>query len=306
MRIFLTGASGYIGAAIARALLKAGHEIVGLTHSPQKIPRLDQMGVSPVYGDIQSPGSWLRQAAGCDALIHAAFDYGPRGPQADWTALKALLSVARSPGRRRLLVYTSGVWTLGEQSDAPADERTPPRPLPLVRWRPLHEQMILESADSSLDAVVVRPGCVYGDRQGLYGLLWNSAVEKHAVPVVAGGRNRWASVYLDDLAELYRLIVEKRPPRALYHATDGSAETLRQVAEAFLDAAGGGEVEDVSLEQARQTLGPLAEGWALDQLISSEKARRQLGWRPTLTSAAKNAMSLLVQWKEQPGPVSAA
>src|SRR5262249_14737423 len=152
---------------------------------------------------------------------------------------------------------------------APADEEAALNPIAAVAWRPSHERLALEAAVGPVSAFVVRPGVVYGEKGGLYGMMIQSAVEAHAVTVVDGGRDCWASVYLDDLAELYRLTVETRPPSGVYHATDGAAEPMRDLADALLDAAGGGTLEDVPLEAARKRFGPMADGWAIDQRVSS-------------------------------------
>lgn len=306
MKIFVTGAAGYIGSAVARALVRAGHEVTGLTHSPGKVRLIEELGAKAVVGDLKKPDSYRQTAEGCEALIHAAFEYSPQGTQADKTAVEALAAAAKSAKARRLMVYTSGVWVLGRQSGAPADERTPLNPLPIVAWRPAHEKLALEAAGGPVACAVVRPGCVYGGMGGLYGMMIQSAVEKHSIKLVGDGSNCWASVYLDDLAELYRLIVERMPQKAVYHATDDVAEPLREAAEALLDAAGGGSVESQSLDEARKALGPFAEALALDQRVSSEKAKRELGWKPAMVSPAKNAMHLLKQWKEKAGPLSVA
>lgn len=306
MRIFLTGATGYIGSAVAWALLQRGHRVLGLTHSKEKAPHLSDRGIEPVTGDLRRPADYREAAESCDVLIHAGFEYGGAAQETDRTAVDTLLAAARAAGRPRLFLYTSGVWVLGRRGDAPADEGTLPAPLKIVHWRPEHERLTLRAAGGQVSAAVLRPGCVYGGQAGLYGKMIESVYAGRKITLVGRGTNRWASVYLDDLADLYSLVVDAWPREALYHATDGSAEPLRRAAEAILDAAGGGTVESVSLAEARAAMGDYADALALDQVVSSRRARRELGWRPRLDSPSAHAELLLKQWHEKASPYSVA
>lgn len=300
MRIFLTGATGYIGSAVARTLMRAGHEVAGLTRSRDRACELAAAGMKVVVGSMADPETYAVSAATCDAIIHAGFEFGPQAERIDRGAERALIDAARSAVGRRLFVYTSGVWVLGPcLNGVAADETAHLRPPAVVAWRPDHERRALESAQGNLAAVVVRPGCVYGGCAGLYGAMFKSLFDERVIRVVGDGASRWASVYLDDLAELYRLLVEARPSGQIFHATDGSAEMIENVAAAFIDAAGGGEIEKVPVEKARRGLGFLAEAMAMDQRVSSEKARRELGWRPVISSAGLNAESILSEWREK-------
>ncbi len=306
MKIFISGATGYIGSEVVRALREGQAEILGLTRSAEKAAALKRVGVRPVEGTLLKPEAFKKELDACDVLIHAAFDYGPQALEADKTMLEAMIASARSAKARRLIVYTSGVWVLGRQTGKPADEATPPSPLPLVAWRVAHERLALDAAGGKVSSVVVRPGCVYGGRLGLYASMFQAAVEKRAIKLAGDGANAWATVYLDDIAQLYRLVVEKAPEREIYHGTDGSHEPLKTVAASILDAAGGGKVEPLAPEEARKVWGPMTEAFMLDQRISSDKARRTLGWKPSLTSTAKNAMLLLEQWSAKAGRTTPA
>lgn len=299
MNIFLTGATGYIGSAVARRLLREGHSVWGLARVGAKAERLRADGMNLVLGDLRKPQTYLLVAGRCDAIVHAGFEFGERAAETDRIAVQALAEAARAGGRGRLLVYTSGVWVLGPKGTAPADESFPAAPPEVVAWRPEHERLALAAAGGGVSAVVVRPGCVYGEHGGLYGAMYKSLFDERVIRVLGDGGNAWASVYLDDLADLYRLILEKRPERAVYHAVDGSADPVAAVADAFVDAAGGGEVRKVPLERARREMGALADALAMDQRVSAEKARRELGWNPLLGSPALNAPLLLAEWHDK-------
>ncbi|TBR18073.1 NAD-dependent epimerase/dehydratase family protein [bacterium] len=303
MQVFLTGATGYIGSAVAAALLRAGHDVRGLARSRAKAAELQAAGVAAVLGELSNPGTYAQAAGACDAIVHAGFETGPRAAEVDRLALEALLEAAQVSGRPKSLVYTSGVWVMGRHHGAPGTEEDPPAPLPIVSWRPAVETLALAAGGGRLATAVVRPGCVYGGCGGLYGRMLQAAVEEHEVVLTGAGRNAWAAVYLDDLADLYVRLVERHPD-GIFHATDGSADPLAEVAEAFLEAAGGGALVLRPLADALREDGPFAEGLALDQRVSSEKARRELGWRPSLSSPANHAPALLALWRAKAGPLS--
>lgn len=286
MRVFVTGATGYIGAAVCRALKARGHDVAGLTRGDAGARKLKALGARPVVGDAKAPESYKKEAQAAEALVHAAVEYGSAMIEADRLAVETLLKAGKP------LIYTSGVWVLGARPDVAADEDAPLTPLDAVAWRPAHEQQALRGG-----AVVLRPGCVYGGRGGLYGRMIQDAVEGKPVTLVGEGNNRWASVALDDLAGLYVLLVEKKVQRAIFHATDGAAEPLRRGAEALAAAAGGGGVKAVAAPEAAEKLGPLAQALAVDQLVSSDKARRELGWKANGAGVAARAVELVKAWK---------
>jgi len=300
MKVFLTGATGYIGLAVGRALVQARHQVTGLTRSPSRRDELAAAGISPWVGDLRRPDSYNAEAGKAEAVVHAGFESGPEAAVVERRAVETLLACCRRGDEPRLFVYTSGVWVLGPRRDLDADETSALAPLPNVAWRPEVERIVLDAAGGSVSTVVLRPGCVYGGEGGLYGMMLASLRERGVIPLVGDGANCWASVERDDLAELYRRVLEKRPSRQVYHATDGSAEPIRDVARAFIAAAGGGKTETVPLARALQEMGPFAEALAMDQRVSSDKARRELGWRPQVASASSAAAALLEQCRLRP------
>lgn len=302
MRVFLTGAGGYIGSAVARRLRGDGHEVVALTRDARKAAKMGERGLIPVVGDMREPRTWRREADACEALIHLGFEYGAQAAEADRRATAALLASSRAARSPRLLIYTSGAWVLGPARDVPAGEDVQVNPPEIVSWRPAVEDWVLSSAGDGLSVAVIRPGVVYGESGGLYGMMIQSLLTEREIRLAGDGENRWASVYLDDLVDLYGLILEHRPRRSVYHATDGAAEPVRAAAEALARAAGGGDILDWPLAQARLAVGSLADALAMDQNVSSEKARRELGWRPKVVSAARHAEDLLAQWEAKASP----
>ncbi|BDG10484.1 NAD-dependent epimerase/dehydratase family protein [Anaeromyxobacter paludicola] len=295
MRVFVTGGTGYVGSAVVRALVEAGHEVTSLARSAAKEAALSRLGARAIRGDLSDPAGIARAARGSDGFVHAAMDYG-LGPPADRAALEALLEAARQGEGPRVLVYTSGVWVLGDTGPEGADESTAiTHPAAAVAWRPAHEQLALGAAAGGLVTAVIRPGMVYGGKGGLLAPFFETAVKDGAAAFVGEGRNRWSLVHREDLARLYLRVLESRAS-GVYHGVDGEAPTLADLARAASQAAGKeGAVRPVPLEEARRGMGPMADALALDQVVRGEASQR-LGWRPAWSGFLARARDAFREW----------
>ncbi|HVC19449.1 MAG TPA: NAD-dependent epimerase/dehydratase family protein [Vicinamibacterales bacterium] len=302
MRIFLTGATGYIGSSVLDALVRAGHEVTALVRDNEKAARVTARGAHPIIGNLAEPDSYRNSAEGQDGCIHTAFESSARGQAIDRTAVDTLIAAVKRPrtsgggvSNGRFLVFTSGVWVLGNVPEA-VDEAAPVNPIALVAWRPVHEQIVLDAAGDGVRTVVVRPGIVYGGGRGIIGDLFRSAVNG-LVRVVGDGSNHWALVYDRDLADLYARLAGSRDASGVYHANDEADERVNDIVEAispYLNTRP--DVRHVPMEEARAKMGPYADALALDQVVRSPRARA-LGWAPTLHSIAGNAARLLDEWR---------
>jgi nucleoside-diphosphate-sugar epimerase len=167
MRVFLTGATGYIGSAVLDAALRAGHQVTALVRDPEKAERVAARGVKPVIGELGNPGVIRTEIASCDAVIHTASEKSPRRVEKDRAAIDAALTgLTKSSARRPTFIYTSGVWVLGSTTK-PVDETAPLAPTEYVAWRPAHEELVLDAGTNGLRAIIVRPGTDYGGSRGL-------------------------------------------------------------------------------------------------------------------------------------------
>ena len=291
MKVFITGATGYIGFAVAQAFRRAGHRVLGLTRSKEKAALLERHEIQPVIGSMQEPDSYRRAAEESDVLIHAAVDYENDSVALDKQTVETLLAVAQ-PGSKKL-IYTSGVWVHGNTGDRVADESTPLAPIKIVAWRPAVEQMVLQG-----NGVGLRPGCVYGKQGGLTAFWFDGATGQQGFHVVGDGNNRWAMVHVDDLADAYLRAAENDVRGEVFTVTDGSHTTIREMVTAVARVAGfKGEIKFVPLSEAAKQMGDFAEALALDQRISAEKATRRLGWSPRHQGFLRDVDLYFATWK---------
>jgi nucleoside-diphosphate-sugar epimerase len=296
MRLFLTGASGYVGTALLDGFVRAGHQVTGLVRNSEKAAEVASRGGTPVVGNLRDPASYRPAAEGHDAFVHAGFD-GAHAAETDRSAIETLVAAARTgrPGHPRLLVYTSGIWVLG-QSPQPAAEDAPLDPAAIVAYRPAHEQIVLTAAGDGLRTAVVRPGIVYGGSRGIVGDLFRDAANG-LVRIIGTGENRWPTVYDRDLADLYVRLASHAEASGVFHANDESDERVNAIVAAIVaHAPTTPDVRRVPIEEAQAKLGAYALALALDQVVRSPRARA-LGWAPTLRSIGGNAARLFEEWR---------
>ena len=299
MEVLVTGATGYVGSAVADGLLAAGWEVAGLARSESSAEKLKERGITPRMGDIKD-GESVEAAIGAGdthAVVHAATTHGPDAEEGDRTVAGAVFRALG--GTNAAFIYTSGCWVMGDtpRKGPPADEESPVEPVEMLAWRPAVERDILQG-DNGVRPVVVRPALVYGRGGGVIGELVDTARERGAARVVqkpglAPGENHWTLVHLDDLGRFYARILEEMlvpkagavPGGTLLISATTEPIPVRHIAEAAGRAAGaGGDIEPWSFETARQELGPYADALALDQRLSAAKARRLLDWTPQAPS----------------------
>ena len=297
MRIFLTGATGYIGSAVLDALLRGGHDVTALVRDPERAERIALRGVRPVIGELSKPASYADAAGACEALIHTALD-AKRAQKVDRQAIDALLAAASkraASGAAATLIYTSGIWVLGD-TQGQASEDAPLRPAEIVAWRPEHERLVLDGNASGVRTAVVRPGIVYGGARGIIGdLLKDSA--NGLLRVVGDGRNHWPCIYDRDLADLYVRIAVNPGASGIFHANDEADERVDDIIEAIArHAKMRPDVRHMPMAEARKKMGNYADALALDQIVRSPRARA-LGWAPTLHSVAGNVARLLEEFR---------
>jgi nucleoside-diphosphate-sugar epimerase len=268
---FVTGATGYVGHAVARAFRAAGWSVRGLVRDWRKAAMLTSEEIAPVAGLLERPQAWREAAASADVLVHAAAIGGPEAMSFDAASVRSLIDIASR--RQATLIYTSGVWVHGDTHGAVVDESAALAPPALVARRAATERLVLDAGP--IRGMVIRPAIVFGRRGGLTASFFRDD------PIVGDGANHWPLVHVDDLADAYVRAAEFGRTGAAYIVADGSTAPVRDlVLAARVAQARPGAPRWMTLNEARAAMGPFADALALDQKVSAARAQRELGWRP--------------------------
>lgn len=280
MRVFVTGASGWVGSAVVRDLLDAGHEVLGLVRSDAAAETLAATGAQVLRGDLQDLDSLRQGAQQADAVIHTAFihDFSKFAENCaiDKAAIQALGEVLA--GSNRALVVSSGTGLLAPGAVATEDtDRPAGSPVPRVS-----EETALAFVPQGVRALAVRlPPTVHGQGDhGFVPILIDLARQKGVAAYVGDGANPWPAVHRFDAAPVYRLALEKGVAGMRYHAVAEEGVPFRDIA-AVIGRRLGLPVASKTPEEAAEHFGWFSHFAAIDNRASSAKTRAALGWTPT-------------------------
>jgi len=281
MRVFVTGASGFVGSAIVNDLLSAGHQVLGLVRSDKGAEQVKTAGAEALLGDVNDLEILKQGATACDAVIHTAFNHDfsrfKANCEDDRRVIEGLGNILAGTGKP--LVVTSGVGLLNygrlvnEDDVVPGGSDTVPRAA--------SEEAAKAAAAKGVNAYIVRlPPSVHGKGDhGFVPMVINMAREKNESAYVGEGQNQWPAVHRTDAATLYRLIVEKTPELKVLHAVAETGVPFKEIATAI------GEglhipVVSKSGDEVAAHFGWFAHFAAIGCPSSSEKTRNALGWEP--------------------------
>jgi nucleoside-diphosphate-sugar epimerase len=280
MRIFVTGATGFIGSALVPELIQAGHQVLGLTRSEAGAEALRAAGAAVQPGNLEDLDSLRTGAAQADGVIHLAFNHDfsqfQKNCEDDRKAIAAMGEVLL--GSPRPFLVTSGTAMAASAAGKPATEDSPTTS---HHPRSASEAATRELTQRGVNTSVVRLSQIHNTRkQGLVPYVGAVAREKRVSAYVGDGSNRWAAAHVSDTARLYRLVVEKAEPGAIYHAVHEEGVAMKAIAEAL---ARGLKVPVISIkpEEAGAHFGWLAAFAGLDMPASSARTQRKLNWKPT-------------------------
>lgn len=279
MRVFITGGSGFIGYAIVRELIDAGHQVLGLARSDATARALVAAGAQVHRGDLEDLESLRAGAAMSDGVIHCAFNHDFSNYQANCEADRRAIEALGSPlkGSDRPFVVSAGVGVLTPGRAATEDDA--PIPSSLLP-RSASEEAAMSLAARGVRASVLRLPQVHNlEKQGLITVLVELAREKGISAFVDDGANRWPAVHLLDVARLYKLALENGSAGARYHGIAEEGVPLKQIAEVI-----GRRLKlpivSKSPDEAAEHFGWLAFFAGRDGLASSALTQERLGWRP--------------------------
>jgi len=291
MKLFITGANGYIGGSIAQRLLADGHQIRGLVRRSDMAEQLAARGITPVLGTLDDSDVLAREAGKADAVINAASSDHRAG-------IAALLAALQDTGKT--LIHTSGSSVIGDDVRGDAlsphifDEDTPFIVEDGKQARHALDNAVLAGKDNGVRGIVLCNSMIYGSGRGLHRdsvqipPLVKEAQKSGVVHVVGQGINRWSNVHIDDVAELYALALKDAPAGAFYFVENGEA-SYAEIGQAIARRLGLGPVQSWAVEEASAVWG---EGHARysfgsNSRVRAKRARAELGWKPQHASVTE-------------------
>ena len=281
MRIFVTGASGWVGSAVTKDLIDHGHQVLGMVRSDAGADIVAKLGAEVYRGNLEDPESLRKGASGTDGTIHTAFSHDfskfVQNGQDEQAAIGVLADALKGSGRP--LVVTSGAAFLPGDRLATEDD-VPPNGAHAIPRDPETPAMAAVADGVRASLIRLSPS-VHGDGdKGFVAILVGIAREKGAVAYVGEGQNHWPAVHRFDAATLYRLAVEKGEAGKRYHGVAEEGVPFRDIAAAL---AKGLNLPLISIapDKAAEHFGWFANFAAINCRVSSAKTRAELGWNPT-------------------------
>ena len=295
MKIFVTGASGFIGGSIAAGLVRAGHRVRGLIRNPEHAAELARLGIEPVIGTLDDRALLVAEAQAADAVVNAA--------SSDHRAAVEALIVGLA-GSGKPFLHTSGSSIVGDASGGEAGAATIygedalPEPTADKAARVAIDRLVLDAAQKNIRSAVLcntliyGHGAVAGSASVQLPRLVRQAQKSGVVRHVGSGGNIWSNVHIDDVVELYRLALEKTPAGTFYFVESGEA-SFRDMSAAIARAMNLGPAQDWPLKAAEQEWGYEMANYGLgsNSRVRGERARRLLGWQPQRKS--------VIEWIER-------
>jgi nucleoside-diphosphate-sugar epimerase len=282
MKVFVTGAAGFIGGSIAAALARQGHDVTGLVRKPEQVQELAGIGVRAVVGTLNDRELLVAQAQAADAVINAA-------SSDNRAAVEALIDGLAGSGK--VFLHTSGSSIVGDASggegtDQIYQEDALPAPTPDKAARVAIDDLVLAAAGKGIRSAVLCNTLIYGhgalprDSVQLPRLL-KQARKSGIVRHVGPGRNIWSNVHIDDVVDLYLLALEKTPAGVFYFVESGEA-AFRDMSNAIATALQLPPAQDWPLEQAQEEWGYEMASYGLgsNSRVRGQRARTLLGWAP--------------------------
>jgi len=293
MRVFVTGATGFIGTALVPELIHAGHKVLGMTRSEKGAEALTMMGADVHFGTIEDLESLRAGAAQADAVIHLAFNHDfsrfQKNCEDDRMAIEAMGAALAGSGRP--FIGTAGVLVGKPIPGHPLDEDDAK---PTDGFPRMSEEATLETVGKGVRGIVMRLSQIHDThRQGLVSFLIQVALDKKVSAYVGDGSSRWAAAHVSDTARLYRLALEKGEAGSRWHAVDEQGVAAKDIAEAIgkrLNL----PVVSISPEEAPAHFSFLSHFMELDLPTSNSKTRERLDWDPTGPSLIEDLNHLVL------------
>lgn len=278
MKIALTGATGFIGSHILTELVEHGHQVTALVRDTAQADKVAARGATPAVVDLYDTPAVVRLLSEADGAVHTASPGDATSADLDSAVVNAVIEAYAGTGKP--YVQISGVWVYGANGSIDDDsEFNPPA---MVAWKEAIERRALDAKD--VRTAIILASVAYGDGGGaLPGLLLYSPRDEAGNLVMVGtGQQRWSTVHVADLADVFRRVLEDDSARGYYVVGNGANSTVAELTEAAAVAAGAAGAVPGSDDEARARVGDyFAEVLLIDQAASANRARAELGWSPS-------------------------
>lgn len=281
MRIALTGATGFVGSHVLAELVEHGHEVTALVRDAAQADTVAARGAVAAVVDLYDTPAVVRLLGAADAAVHTASPGDATSAELDSAVVDAVIEAFAGTGKP--YVQISGLWVYG--ANPAITEASAFNAPALVAWKEPIERRALEAKD--IRTAVIVSSVAYGDGGGgIPGLLLGSPRDEAGNLVMLGtGRQRWSTVHVADLAQVFRRVLENDSARGYYVVGNGLGTTVAELTEAAAVAAGAAGAVPGSADEARARLGEyFAEVLLLDQAVAASRARDELGWSPSRPS----------------------
>jgi nucleoside-diphosphate-sugar epimerase len=278
MKVTLTGATGFVGSHVLTELQDHGHEVTAFVRDASKAENIANRGATPTVVDLYDRAAVVGLLRDADAAIHTASPGDATSADLDSAVADAAIEAFAGSGKP--YVQISGLWIFGNNSSV--SEESPVDSPPLVAWKEPIERRVLAAPD--MRTVLIAPGVAYGDGGGaIPGLLLGSPRDDAGNLIMLGtGQQHWSTVHVADLANFFRLVLERDSARGRYVIGNGQDPTVAELTEAAVVAAGAPGAVPGSDDEAKTRLGDyFAEVLLLDQGTVAARARAELGWAPS-------------------------
>ncbi|HEY9606366.1 MAG TPA: SDR family oxidoreductase [Allocoleopsis sp.] len=305
MKVFLTGATGYIGSLVAEQLQAAGHTVVGLARTEASADKLKHRGIEPLLGDLRDTQTLAQAARAADGVIHTAFihDFSDieGALKVEQTAIATFIDALAGSGKP--LVATSGTGLLGDTGDSIIDDSEIILPKDALASRAAAEQAIVQAAQQNIRSIALRlPIFVYGHGSSQFiPFLIQNAQQAGVARFVEPGDYQYSVIHVDDVAKMYVLALEKGQAGAVYHAVSESGISVKAISEAIARLLGCA-VKGMSKEEAIQAWGlSLTTFFSINNQVSCTRAIADLGWRPESATTILEDIafgSYCAQWQQ--------
>jgi nucleoside-diphosphate-sugar epimerase len=284
VKIFITGATGYIGGTVAHKLIKAGHQVTGLARDDNKANLLEKQGISPIIGTLDNLELLFDTSQSSDVIINAASTHNA-------FAIRSILEAIRNTGKT--FIHTSGSSIVsdnanGEYSKSIFSENTPYSPVPeKAIWYAIERDMILPAAKEGIRSIIICPSMIYGSGLGVrthsiqIPLMTKTAKNTGVSKYIGSGKNIWSNLHIDDCADAYLLALEKAKAGSYFYLESGE-ESLVNLANAISKSLGYTEsARAMDFKEAVNLWGaPMSLSLSSNSRLNADKAKIMLEWEP--------------------------